>query len=244
MIHFGDISTIRVPIDNTFNRFPCVQPFASDRLIITESNYLSVLYDLNNLLPIKSWKFTQLEHLTSPVIYDQINQRYVALKSKKVNFLFENESSLHFKIKNTPVCAISPSFGESVVLFQNGVVRKLSSVILEKDQLYSDLFIQPTESILKIKVKELDESILMLALLCQSSENEKRIYFIKYNMISEEKIEDGQFSVGPDCSSFILMSNGDLLTIVNKSVVNLLKKDGQQLLVSDMYINFLMIFLI
>ena len=77
-----DTFKINSAIHNCFPTLSCIQRFKDEKIIITESVNLTLIYDLAKLFCVRSFTFTSLLPLSAPIVYDAAGDRLVAIKNR------------------------------------------------------------------------------------------------------------------------------------------------------------------
>ncbi|XP_015794607.1 uncharacterized protein LOC107371132 [Tetranychus urticae] len=234
MAIFGDIATIRTCIEPFTCIFPSLTPYGQDKIIFSESKHLAVLYDLNTCLPIKCWTFSELDSLVAPLIYDHVNEKFVAVKQLKVAlYKCDSEDDLvQVRLGKSIHCLLASPIKESLVLFKNGFVRPLGSVIAEKGKFPGDGIIPESEEIIKTTINQFNPESSWVALLTKTQNCFNKLYMIKADFINGLGNFDAKYTVKQNYKCLTMTKSGKPIGLTENGNIHLLDIDGDQLLLS------------
>lgn len=130
-----DTFKINSSIHNCFPFLSCIQRFNDDKIIITESVNLTLIYDLSKLFCVKSFTFTNLLPLSAPMIYDSTTDQLVAIKNKTKIDLIKNEvecdkvQSIKLDKEQSIKCVLAGANCSCLVVFENNKICELEKII-------------------------------------------------------------------------------------------------------------------
>lgn len=134
-----DTFKINSAIHNCFPVLSCIQRFKDDKIIITESVNLTLIYDLSKMFCVRSFTFTSLLPLSAPLVYDAASDRLVAIKNKTQIDLIRSESECdevtasHKVDKSRAIrCVLAGQNSASLVVFESGRVCELDKLLQEE----------------------------------------------------------------------------------------------------------------
>lgn len=134
-----DTFKINSAIHSCFPVLSCIQRFKDDKIIITESVNLTLIYDLSKMFCVRSFTFTSLLPLSAPLVYDAASDRLVAIKNKTQIDLIRSESecdevtSSHKVDKSRAIrCVLAGPNCPSLVVFESGRVGELEKILSEQ----------------------------------------------------------------------------------------------------------------
>ncbi|KAF7653233.1 hypothetical protein LDENG_00085830 [Lucifuga dentata] len=111
----------------------------SDHVVVTDSTRCVTLYKVSDQKPLGSWTVKQGQTLTCSAVYNLQTKEYVAVSDNKVIRVWKEEDILLDKAFKATVSSDvwrihCVSGGEPVVMFQNGAVRLLDSLLSAPQQ--------------------------------------------------------------------------------------------------------------
>lgn len=126
---------INSAIHNCFPVISCIQRFKDEKIIITESVNLTLVYDLSKLFCVRSFTFTSLLPLSAPIVYDSAGDQLVAIKGRTKIDLIKAESecdevrSIKLNKDQTIRCVLAGANCPCLVVFESNRVCELEKIL-------------------------------------------------------------------------------------------------------------------
>lgn len=128
-----DTFKINSAIHNCFPTLSCIQRFKDEKIIITESVNLTLIYDLAKLFCVRSFTFTSLLPLSAPIVFDAAGDRLVAIKNRTQIDLIKADGDDVQTTKldrDRPIrCVLAGSNCPCLVVFENGQIVELEKCL-------------------------------------------------------------------------------------------------------------------
>ena len=126
---------INSAIHNCFPLLSCIQRFKDEKIIITESVNLTLIYDLSKLFCVRSFTFTSLLPLSAPIVYDSAGDQLVAVKGRNKIDLIKSESecdevrSIKLDKDQAIRCVLAGQNCPCLVVFESNRVCELEKIL-------------------------------------------------------------------------------------------------------------------
>lgn len=246
---------INSSIQNCFPFVSCIQKFNDDKIIITESVNLTLIYDLRKFFCIRSFTFTSLLPLTAPMVYDSTRDCLVAVKNKTKIDLIKNEveseevQSIRLEKDQQIKCLLTGDNCACLVVFENNCFCELEKIIenesvnLKEDCLQFQLPTKDSKLQRLVVVPSAINNLKFWASFVDQSKKAQHHVLYNYNFILGELSTMSKILIKkPDLYKSISFSSDNLLVItqdhkfktLNQSheefIFDLVLKDEEQLL--------------
>ncbi|KAI1289852.1 hypothetical protein HDE_08116 [Halotydeus destructor] len=131
MISFGDYNLIPTALDECFGHFSRAQFMDDKTILLSEGSHVTATLNVESFTPLRSWTFPHISPLSSPVVYDHINQKYLAVHRNSILKIFTetDDEQDKFKFRSKISCVVANPVGESLVVFSNGDVKHLTDAV-------------------------------------------------------------------------------------------------------------------
>lgn len=243
MAVFGDPSTIRLVIEQFSEQIPCVTHYKHNEVIISESRHLAVIYDLELCMPKRSWIFEEQDPLISPLTYDSLHNRFVALRKNKVSlYKCDNQKdSASCKLNIQPHCLLSTPSGICWAVFDDGTIKTLFDVFGgascdhmiddEESNPHSLPVIGKRESIHRVVMTE-HADVCWLLIITKSIKKVKRVLIFCLNIKSRLAILEKSIPIKKQYDYYSIDQNGNLICVTENGEIDQITEDECKLLVS------------
>lgn len=248
-----DTFKINSSIQNCFPFISCIQKFNDDKIIITESVNLTLIYDLSKFFCIRSFTFTSLLPLTAPMVYDSTRDCLVAIKNKtKIDLIrneVESDEVQSIKLdKDQPIkCLLTGDNCPCLVVFENNQLCELEKIVQNESVNFKRDCVQlnlPTKSSTLERLAVIPSAINNLKFWTQFTDHTKQYYVLfNYNFILNQLVTISKVTIkNSDLYRSISFSSDNLLVItqdhkfktLNQSkdefIFDLVLNDAEQLL--------------
>lgn len=234
MAEFGDISTVRIVIEQFFRVTPCVTVMDGNELILSESRHLSVVYNIDSCAPKQSWTFEEQDPLIAPFVYDPLMKKYIALR--RIKLCLYDRSNLKdcesLKLTEKLYCLVGGGDEPCWAVFTSGRIETLSSV-LEHGLESNENLIKSVEKIYQVIYTPFSEQKAGLMVITGDGKRPKYLYhFDLCNKNHTCKLQH-KLDIKQAFQSFCFGSDRTPLGITGDGEIHVLDPDGNRLLVSQ-----------
>lgn len=132
-----DTFKINSAIHNCFPVLSCIQRFQDDKIIITESVNLALIYDLSKLFCVRSFTFTSLLPLSAPIVYDAAGDRLIAIKNRtqidRIRGECDEVQSVKLDKTRAIRCVLAGHNCPCLVVFENDRLCELERLLQDEE---------------------------------------------------------------------------------------------------------------
>ncbi|XP_074594149.1 uncharacterized protein LOC141849646 [Brevipalpus obovatus] len=233
MAEFGDISTVRIVIEQFFRVTPCVTVMDGNELILSESRHLSVVYNIDSCAPQQSWTFEEQDPLIAPFVYDPIMKKYVALR--KIKLCLYDRSNLKdsesLKLTEKLHCLVGGGDDPCWAVFTSGRIETLSSV-LEHGLESNENLIKSDEKIYQVIYTPFSDQKAGLMVITGDEKRPKYLYHFDLCNKNHTCELQHKLDMKQAFQSFCFGSDRKPLAITGDGEIYVLDSDNSRLLMS------------
>lgn len=225
MLRLSDNNTISTNLSPCFDAYPRIDVFHEHQILVTEGQHVVAVHNRRDNLPLRSWTFSQLHPLSSPVVYDRIRKKFVAVLSGIEIRIFsleqEIEESERYKFHRPIRCVLFNPDGETIVMFDDGDINFLTEALNNRTE--ESLSNRKMDKIVGVKV---------LLTGSRSYSSSRPVDVVTLTAASEKKIEynrlriDTVTKIVSRCESFELPADFLVQNISEDGAIGGLTGDG------------------